>query len=92
MNPTRWNTLKALLEQALALPEEERVQFVEGACGGDPDLHAQLRSLLEAQSGAAGFFDALAGSLFEHGEAPDSGDGPDDEAAIWPVESEQPAV
>jgi tetratricopeptide (TPR) repeat protein len=44
----RWQRLKALLADGLALAAEERADFVERACGGDAALRAELQSLLAA--------------------------------------------
>lgn len=49
-----------LFSDALALPLEERIEFVTGACRGDPALRAELISLLEHAEPAEAFFESLA--------------------------------
>jgi tetratricopeptide (TPR) repeat protein len=46
---------KQLFEQAVELPQEERAAFLDGACGGDPQLRARVEALLAALAAAADF-------------------------------------
>ena len=48
-----------LFDEALALPPEERAPFLERACPDDPELRDEVRSLVEADAAAAGFFEGL---------------------------------
>src|SRR5262245_42519705 len=49
--------LKSIFGAALELPTpEERAAYLEQACGGNPQLRAEIESLLHAQVRAAGFF------------------------------------
>ena len=78
MDSARWEKLEALFEQAVALPAEQRVAFLDEACPADPALRRELESLLAAHD-AHGQFDALAdavaGSLAarRHAAAPREG-------------------
>ena len=38
MNAERWERMKDLFAQALERPTEERLRFIEEACGDDDDL------------------------------------------------------
>ncbi len=53
-------TLKALLEQALALPSDERKAFLDQACRNDAALRGELDSLLAHYDQAPDFFESLA--------------------------------
>ncbi|NKI94832.1 serine/threonine-protein kinase [Rhizobacter sp. SG703] len=44
----RWQRLKALVADALALDATQRTEFVQRSCAGEPDLQAELESLLAA--------------------------------------------
>ncbi len=48
-----------LFDEAFALPPEERAPFLERACPDDPELRDEVRSLVEADAEAAGFFEGL---------------------------------
>jgi len=48
LNADRWQRIQQLLEDALAQPDPSRDDFVATACGGDPVLLAEVRSLLAA--------------------------------------------
>jgi eukaryotic-like serine/threonine-protein kinase len=65
-NPERWETLTNLLGEALSRPAGERGPFLSDACGGDDDLLAQVRGLLEAHAVAEadGRFERGAVDLF----------------------------
>jgi serine/threonine protein kinase len=41
-----WKEVEELLHQAMALPPEQRAEFLDGACGADENLRAELNSLL----------------------------------------------
>ena len=48
MEAQRWQRLKTLVADALALPAAQRAGFVQHSCPGEPDLQAELESLLAA--------------------------------------------
>ncbi|SHN19597.1 serine/threonine-protein kinase [Rhizobacter sp. OV335] len=48
MDAQRWQRLKTLVADALALPLAQRAGFVQHSCAGEPDLQAELESLLAA--------------------------------------------
>jgi len=58
MTPELWQRLKPLYEAALDLPEEQRAQFIAGACKNDPELQQHLEALLASHDESAGPFDA----------------------------------
>ncbi len=47
MSAHDWQQVEELLHQALALASEQRVAFLDVACGSDADLRAELNSLLQ---------------------------------------------
>src|SRR4051812_14557481 len=57
MTPERWQTVKAVLEQALARQPAERAGFLDRACSGDPALRQEVESLLRADLSASGFLE-----------------------------------
>ena len=46
MNSERWQRVKQLLEDAIALDPAERPPFLDHACGGDAELRGEVDSLL----------------------------------------------
>jgi serine/threonine protein kinase/formylglycine-generating enzyme required for sulfatase activity/dienelactone hydrolase len=46
MTPQRWSRIREVFGAALEIPESERRQFLESACGGDTDLRAEVERLL----------------------------------------------
>jgi eukaryotic-like serine/threonine-protein kinase len=46
MDPERWQKIKAVLYEAHELPPEQRSEFLERACFGDPLLRKEVESLL----------------------------------------------
>lgn len=57
MTPERWQQVKALFEQALERPPDERAAFLDQACHGDEALRREVRSLLSSHDDAPGFLD-----------------------------------
>ena len=45
-DPQRWARVREVLEAALERPEDERGSYVDGACGSDRALRAEIESLL----------------------------------------------
>ncbi len=50
MSPERWQRLKPLFFGALDRPEDERAAFLDGACGGDGALRAEIEGLLAIET------------------------------------------
>jgi len=57
MNSERWRQLKDLFGQALECTGDERAALLERGCAGDPELRAEVESLLTAHEGAGAFLD-----------------------------------
>jgi serine/threonine-protein kinase len=57
MNEVRWPEARALFAEAIELPAAERIAFVERRAGEDPELLAEVRSLLDSHAGAGSFLD-----------------------------------
>ncbi len=54
-DPERWRLIAPLLGKALEMPPEERGAFLDGACGADAGLRAEVEALLSADSEAGPF-------------------------------------
>ena len=48
MKPERFDEIKALLGSLEAVPPAERSAYIDRACAGDPELRAEVESLLAA--------------------------------------------
>jgi tetratricopeptide (TPR) repeat protein len=55
-----WLRVKEVLGLALDLPPDRRPALLDTLCAGDPELRAEVESLLEAESAAGPFYEALA--------------------------------
>lgn len=82
MTSSRWRHVRDLFDAALKTDAGKREAFLDEACSDDPQLRADLRSLLEAHQGsgpiddlAAGFMDPLLSQLREGTQVAD-GPGP----------------
>lgn len=53
----RWQEVKAIVQAALDLPEEERTSYLDAAYGNDADLRREVEALLAVSSTRADFFD-----------------------------------
>jgi serine/threonine-protein kinase len=51
----RWARVEAIFREAMDLEPRARRRFVEDRCEGDPGLHAEVRSLLDASDAAEEF-------------------------------------
>jgi tetratricopeptide (TPR) repeat protein len=63
MDPTQWEVLKGLFEEASNLSADERVRFLEGMHAADPETGALLEGMLAASERADSFFDDLADEI-----------------------------
>ena len=54
-DPARWQRIEALLDEMFERPAGERRTFLDEACAGDPELHAQMEALLAADERAGDF-------------------------------------
>lgn len=46
----KWSKIEEILDQALTLPEGERVEFIENLCGNNKQLKGEITTLLESIS------------------------------------------
>ena len=60
MTPERWQKIEHLLQAALEREPAERAALLELECTGDPDLRAEVESLLSSAQQADGFLAANA--------------------------------
>jgi serine/threonine-protein kinase len=60
MDVARWTQIQTLFESALERDPDERDAFLQTACADDPDLLAEVRSLLAADAEAHPLLDSLA--------------------------------
>ena len=55
VEPERWHQIEILLDQAFDLSPDEQDVLLDTACAGDPDLRAEVKSLLAADADAGAF-------------------------------------
>src|SRR5579863_5803716 len=55
MEAERWKKIEELYQAAMAQPAEKRADILQRGCSGDPELRAEVESLLAA-AGSAGSF------------------------------------
>ena len=60
MTPDRWKQVRVVLDAALGRPAEERATLVDEACAGDPELRAEVESLLACHGQAREFLETAA--------------------------------
>jgi serine/threonine-protein kinase len=53
----RWNEIKAIVQEALDRPAQERVAYLNEACSSDPILRQEVEALLAVSETNADFFD-----------------------------------
>jgi tetratricopeptide (TPR) repeat protein/predicted Ser/Thr protein kinase len=63
VDPNRWQRIRALLEAARELPEDERAAFLTEECGDDEELRREVRSLLAAGQNAGSFLGSVADTV-----------------------------
>jgi serine/threonine protein kinase len=59
MQAERWNQIEDLYQAALAQPPEKRAEFMQQTCLGDPQLRAEVESLLKDADARTSFFEGL---------------------------------
>src|SRR5437660_1275360 len=60
MTPERWHRIEDLFRSARTRTTAERAAFLDGACGGDTDLRAEVEGLLAAEDSAGSFINSSA--------------------------------
>lgn len=60
MDQNQWQRVEELLQQALDLEISERKDFLDRACGSDPELRRQVELLLNKESDAGSFIETPA--------------------------------
>lgn len=63
MSAQPWQQVKQILEAALDTPPPDRPAYLDRACAGDPELRAEVESLLKAHERAGDFLDSPAAEL-----------------------------
>ena len=61
IHPEAWRRISALLDQALALPAEDRQAFLRRACAADPPLLAEAERALAACDESSDFLESAGG-------------------------------
>jgi Tol biopolymer transport system component/tRNA A-37 threonylcarbamoyl transferase component Bud32 len=57
MRSDRWRQIDSILDSALSISADRRSAFLDDACRADPDLRAEIESLLKHESGAENFME-----------------------------------
>ena len=60
MTPEQWKRIEELFEAAADLDRDEQSSFLEGACGDQPALRAEIESLLATNQRAGRFLETPA--------------------------------
>lgn len=60
MTPRRWQQVKELFHNALALEPQSRAEFLERACAGHDSLRREIESLIKNHEATDTFIDAPA--------------------------------
>lgn len=64
MSPEQWQKVKSVLEQAIEIPPDARVEFLDKACGDDDVLRKEVETLLGFDNTNAERFEQSAFSAF----------------------------
>ena len=73
MNTARWEQVKQILEQAVLLPPEQRQVYLDTECARDPQLRAEVESLIISHDAAGSQFLAVAApDILLHSTSPAS--------------------
>lgn len=57
MNPSDWPDIERVLATVIDLPKAERFARIVELCGDNPELHAEVKSLLAAHDSAETFLE-----------------------------------
>ena len=57
MRSDRWKQIDAVLDSVLSIATERRSQFLDDVCIGDPEMRAEIESLLKLEIPAEGFME-----------------------------------
>jgi tetratricopeptide (TPR) repeat protein/TolB-like protein len=60
MDPERWKQVDELLQSVLALPSNQRDEFLHRACAGNDEVEQEVRSLVQAHDKVGGFLETPA--------------------------------
>src|SRR2546421_2752392 len=60
MTPERWQRIEDLFQSARTRTPAERAAFLDGACGTDAELRAEVEALLQAEDSAGSFINTSA--------------------------------
>src|SRR5262245_19733619 len=71
MNQRRWDQIEELLQKALDVEPDKRLDFLESACLGDEDLRRRVETLLRGEDEARSFIETPAVAY----QAPPTGTG-----------------
>jgi len=61
MTPERWQRVRTVFDSAVSLPTGDVDEFLRRACGGDADLEAEVRHMLDEH---------VRSGLLDHGTPP----------------------
>lgn len=76
LSPARWRRVKEIASAALDLDRAERTAYVARVCADDPDLRADVSSLLDSADAATPFFETPGGGAAPRLDATGSHLGP----------------
>ena len=69
MTPERWQQIRTVFERAELLSDPERAEYLDRACASDPELRAEVESLLAVAAQAGGeFLNTPAADLMQSSE------------------------
>ncbi len=60
-----WQQIQTILDEVFELPTEQRLAFLQRACGSNPDLYSEVETLLKAERDAPAFLDRPAVELMQ---------------------------
>jgi len=60
MTPERWQTVKKLFNEAIAIDPKNRADFLSKVCGDDPDLRKEVETLLSSHEDNGSFLETPA--------------------------------